>query len=193
MSTARASSRSAGNWATVSAQGARRQADARPTCRAAPSRSPASAASAARDFTPIVNAPEVAILGVVRSKMAPVWNGESFLPRLMLPLCLSYDHRVIDGAAAARFTRHLATFSRTCAGSSSDGQERERDDELSDQASPTSATSRTSRSSRCTSSREQVIKAEDPLITLEPTRRRWTCRRQRPGPSARSRSRSATR
>jgi pyruvate dehydrogenase E2 component (dihydrolipoamide acetyltransferase) len=61
-------------------------------------------------FTPIVNAPEVAILGVVRSKMAPVWNGEEFKPRLMLPLCLSYDHRVIDGAAAARFTRHLSTL-----------------------------------------------------------------------------------
>ena len=58
-------------------------------------------------FTPIVNAPEVAILGVVRSKMAPVWDGEKFAPRLMLPLCLSYDHRVIDGAAAARFMRHL--------------------------------------------------------------------------------------
>ena len=60
------------------------------------------------NFTPIVNAPEVAILGVVRSKMAPVWDGEAFRPRLMLPLCLSYDHRVIDGAAAARFMRHLA-------------------------------------------------------------------------------------
>ena len=59
-------------------------------------------------FTPIVNAPEVAILGVVRSKMAPVWDGKAFVPRLMLPLCLSYDHRVIDGAAAARFTRQLA-------------------------------------------------------------------------------------
>jgi len=59
-------------------------------------------------FSPIVNAPEVAILGVVRSKMAPVWDGEAFQPRLMLPLCLSYDHRVIDGAAAARFMRHLA-------------------------------------------------------------------------------------
>ena len=58
-------------------------------------------------FTPIVNAPEVAILGVVRSKMAPVWDGKAFEPRLMLPLCLSYDHRVIDGAAAARFMRHL--------------------------------------------------------------------------------------
>ena len=59
-------------------------------------------------FTPIVNAPEVAILGVVRSKMAPVWDGKAFQPRLMLPLSLSYDHRVIDGAAAARFSRHLA-------------------------------------------------------------------------------------
>ena len=60
-------------------------------------------------FTPIVNAPEVAILGVVRSKMAPVWNGTEFKPRLMLPLSLSYDHRVIDGALAARFARHLCT------------------------------------------------------------------------------------
>jgi len=58
-------------------------------------------------FTPIVNAPEVAILGVVRSKITPVWDGKAFRPRLMLPLCLSYDHRVIDGAAAARFMRHL--------------------------------------------------------------------------------------
>jgi pyruvate dehydrogenase E2 component (dihydrolipoamide acetyltransferase) len=59
-------------------------------------------------FSPIVNAPEVAILGVVRSKMAPVWNGKEFIPRLMLPLSLSYDHRVVDGAAAARFARALA-------------------------------------------------------------------------------------
>src|SRR5213079_2679795 len=59
-------------------------------------------------FTPIVNAPEVAILGVVRSAMKPVWNGAEFVPRLMLPLSLSYDHRVIDGAAAARFVAHLA-------------------------------------------------------------------------------------
>jgi pyruvate dehydrogenase E2 component (dihydrolipoamide acetyltransferase) len=59
-------------------------------------------------FTPLVNAPEVAILGVVRSRMAPVWNGDTFQPRLMLPLSMSYDHRVIDGALAARFTRHLA-------------------------------------------------------------------------------------
>jgi pyruvate dehydrogenase E2 component (dihydrolipoamide acetyltransferase) len=59
-------------------------------------------------FTPIVNAPEVAILGVVRSAMKPVWNGQEFEPRLILPLSLSYDHRVIDGALAARFTAHLA-------------------------------------------------------------------------------------
>jgi pyruvate dehydrogenase E2 component (dihydrolipoamide acetyltransferase) len=58
-------------------------------------------------FTPLVNAPEVAILGVVRAKMAPVWNGDSFAPRLILPVSVSYDHRVIDGALAARFTRHL--------------------------------------------------------------------------------------
>lgn len=60
------------------------------------------------DFTPIINAPEVAILGVSRSAIEPVWNGKKFTPRLMLPLSLSYDHRVIDGAAAARFNAHLA-------------------------------------------------------------------------------------
>ena len=60
------------------------------------------------NFTPIVNAPELAILGVVRSTMKPVWDGKAFQPRLMLPLCVSYDHRVIDGALAARFTRRLA-------------------------------------------------------------------------------------
>lgn len=59
-------------------------------------------------FTPIVNAPEVAILGVVRAETKPKWDGEKFAPRLMLPLCVSYDHRVIDGALAARFTRRLA-------------------------------------------------------------------------------------
>jgi pyruvate dehydrogenase E2 component (dihydrolipoamide acetyltransferase) len=59
-------------------------------------------------FTPIINAPEVAILGVSRSAMKPVWNGKDFDARLMLPLSLSYDHRVIDGAAAARFTAYLA-------------------------------------------------------------------------------------
>ncbi|EIJ33117.1 dihydrolipoyllysine-residue acetyltransferase [Thiothrix nivea] len=59
-------------------------------------------------FTPIVNAPEVAILGVSKSDMQPVWNGKEFAPRLMLPLSLSYDHRVIDGADGARFTTYLA-------------------------------------------------------------------------------------
>lgn len=59
------------------------------------------------DFTPIINAPEVAILGVSRSSMQPIWNGKDFEPRLMLPLSLSYDHRVIDGAAAARFNAYL--------------------------------------------------------------------------------------
>ncbi|KVX07382.1 dihydrolipoamide acetyltransferase [Alcaligenes faecalis] len=62
------------------------------------------------DFTPIINAPEVAILGLSRSSMQPVWNGKEFEPRLMLPLSLSYDHRVIDGAAAARFNAFLATM-----------------------------------------------------------------------------------
>jgi len=58
-------------------------------------------------FTPIVNAPEVAILGAVRARTAPVWDGTVFVPRLMLPVSLSYDHRVIDGALAARFARYL--------------------------------------------------------------------------------------
>ena len=58
-------------------------------------------------FTPIVNAPEVAILGVCKSQIRPVWNGSEFVPRLMCPLSLSYDHRVIDGAAACRFTTYL--------------------------------------------------------------------------------------
>lgn len=58
-------------------------------------------------FTPIVNAPEVAILGVSKSSMKPVWNGKEFAPRLMLPLSLSYDHRVIDGAAGARFISYI--------------------------------------------------------------------------------------
>ncbi|MFC5743093.1 dihydrolipoyllysine-residue acetyltransferase [Dyella tabacisoli] len=60
-------------------------------------------------FTPIVNAPEVAILGVSKAQIKPVWNGQEFAPRLILPLSLSYDHRVIDGALAARFAAFLAT------------------------------------------------------------------------------------
>ncbi|MCL5258193.1 MAG: 2-oxo acid dehydrogenase subunit E2, partial [Firmicutes bacterium] len=59
-------------------------------------------------FTPIVNAPEVAILGACRTSIRPVWDGKRFAPRLIQPLSLSYDHRVIDGAAAARFTSYLA-------------------------------------------------------------------------------------
>jgi pyruvate dehydrogenase E2 component (dihydrolipoamide acetyltransferase) len=61
-------------------------------------------------FTPIINAPEVAILGVCRSAMKPMWNGSEFVPRLMLPLSLSYDHRVIDGASAAKFNAFLAAL-----------------------------------------------------------------------------------
>jgi pyruvate dehydrogenase E2 component (dihydrolipoamide acetyltransferase) len=60
-------------------------------------------------FTPIINAPEVAILGVSKSSMKPVYKDGTFVPRLMLPLSLSYDHRVVDGAMAARFTTHLAS------------------------------------------------------------------------------------
>ena len=60
-----------------------------------------------RYFTPIINAPEVAILGVCKSTMEPVWDGKAFQPRLMLPLSLTWDHRVIDGAAAARFNAYL--------------------------------------------------------------------------------------
>jgi pyruvate dehydrogenase E2 component (dihydrolipoamide acetyltransferase) len=63
-------------------------------------------------FTPIVNAPEVAILGVTRAAIKPVWDGQQFGPRLMVPLSLSYDHRVIDGAAAARFGAYLAGLLR---------------------------------------------------------------------------------
>jgi pyruvate dehydrogenase E2 component (dihydrolipoamide acetyltransferase) len=61
-------------------------------------------------FTPIINAPEVAILGVCRSAMRPTWDGTQFVPRLILPLSLSWDHRVVDGAGAARFNAHLAAL-----------------------------------------------------------------------------------
>ncbi|MBV8363285.1 MAG: 2-oxo acid dehydrogenase subunit E2, partial [Candidatus Eremiobacteraeota bacterium] len=61
-------------------------------------------------FTPIINAPEVAILGACRAALRPMWTGGQFIPRLMLPLSLSYDHRVIDGAAAARFNVYLAAL-----------------------------------------------------------------------------------
>ena len=61
-------------------------------------------------FTPIVNPPEVAILGVSRTTWEPVFVGDEFIPRLMMPISLSYDHRVIDGAVAARFTKSLSTY-----------------------------------------------------------------------------------
>ena len=61
-------------------------------------------------FTPLVNAPEVAILGLTRSRMQPVWNGKEFIPRLMQPVDVSYDHRVIDGAEAARFVTSLSKY-----------------------------------------------------------------------------------
>jgi pyruvate dehydrogenase E2 component (dihydrolipoamide acetyltransferase) len=61
-------------------------------------------------FTPIVNAPEVAILGVTKSTIQPIWNGKEFEPRLILPLDLTYDHRVIDGAEGARFMEALKYY-----------------------------------------------------------------------------------
>jgi pyruvate dehydrogenase E2 component (dihydrolipoamide acetyltransferase) len=60
-------------------------------------------------FTPIINAPEVAILGLSKGYQKPVWDGKAFMPRLTLPLSLSYDHRVIDGASAARFNAYLGS------------------------------------------------------------------------------------
>ena len=89
--------------------GARRQAEARPTCRAARFSISSLGGIGGTAFTPIINAPEVAILGVSKSQMKPgVGRQGSSQPRLMLPLSLSYDHRVIDGAAAARFNAYLA-------------------------------------------------------------------------------------
>ena len=61
-------------------------------------------------FTPIINAPEVAILGVSKTQTKAVWDGKQFVPRQMLPMSLSYDHRVIDGASAARFTSYLSAL-----------------------------------------------------------------------------------
>jgi pyruvate dehydrogenase E2 component (dihydrolipoamide acetyltransferase) len=61
-------------------------------------------------FTPIVNSPEVAILGVSKAEMQPKWNGSDFVPRLMMPFSLSYDHRVIDGAEGVRFTKRLSSL-----------------------------------------------------------------------------------
>jgi pyruvate dehydrogenase E2 component (dihydrolipoamide acetyltransferase) len=61
-------------------------------------------------FTPIINAPEVAILGVTRARTRPIWTGSQFQPRMILPIALSWDHRVIDGAAAARFLSYLTSL-----------------------------------------------------------------------------------
>jgi pyruvate dehydrogenase E2 component (dihydrolipoamide acetyltransferase) len=114
-------------------------------------------------FSPIVNAPEVAILGVSKSSMKPVWDGKAFVPRLTVPLSLSADHRVIDGALATRFNAYLAQL-------------------LGDFRSkfPTSATSRTCRSSRSTSSRGMSSRPKPRWSRSNPTRRRSTC----PRPSA---------
>lgn len=62
------------------------------------------------NFTPIINAPEVAILGMTRATIQPVWDGEGFRPRLIQPVSLSWDHRVVDGVAAARFLVHLKSL-----------------------------------------------------------------------------------
>jgi pyruvate dehydrogenase E2 component (dihydrolipoamide acetyltransferase) len=104
--TRRACCRSARKWANSPRRHAT-ASSARPTCRAAACRSARSAASAARTSRPIINAPEVAILGLSKGQMKPVWDGKQFVPRLTLPLSLSYDHRVIDGALAARFNAYL--------------------------------------------------------------------------------------
>ena len=87
-----------------SRQGPRRQARPGRRCQGATFTISSLGGIGGTGFTPIINAPEVAILGVSRTPTQPVWDGEAFAPRLMLPLSLSYDHRVIDGAAAARFT-----------------------------------------------------------------------------------------
>ena len=94
-------------FGAISAEGPRRQAQAPRDMQGGTFTISSLGGIGGTSFTPIVNAPEVAILGVVRSAMKPVWNGSEFAPRLMLPLSVSYDHRVIDGALAARFTRHL--------------------------------------------------------------------------------------
>jgi len=80
----------------------------RPTCKARLSPFRRWVALAVTAFTPIINAPEVAILGLSKSAIKPVWDGKQFVPRLILPTSLSYDHRVVDGAMGARFSAYLA-------------------------------------------------------------------------------------
>ena len=111
--------------AVMSKTRARRQARARATCRAVPSSFSSSLGGIGGTyFTPLINAPEVAILGLSKLQTKPLWDGEKFVPRQVLPLSLSYDHRVIDaGAAAARFNAYFgvdlqisARCCVTCAG-----------------------------------------------------------------------------
>ena len=111
-------------------------------------------------FTPIVSAPEVAILGVVRAAMRPVWDGSQFVPRLMLPLSLSYDHRVIDGAAAARFCAHLA-------GVLTDLRQGAAVSERLEVAVPDIGDFSDVPSSRCSSPAGQPVAVDDPLVVLE--------------------------
>ena len=184
--------RSRRRWASSRRRRAR-ASSARPTCRAAASRSRSLGGIGGTAFTPIINAPEVAILGVSKSAMKPVWDGKEFVPRLMLPLSLSYDHRVIDGAAAARFTAYLAAAARRPAARRC-SSEAGRHEPRSKSRFPTSATSRTSRSSRSSSSRATRSKAEDSLVTLESDKATMDV----PSPAAgtvqgTARSRSATR
>ena len=137
-------------------------------------------------FTPIVNAPEVAILGVVRSKMAPVWNGEAFVPRLMLPLCLSYDHRVIDGAAAAGSPGTSPLFLKMCGASSSDGHERERDDDRYDQGSRHRRFQGRAGNRGICEGRSRRLRRKRRLSHWNPTRQQWMFPLRRLGSSARS-------
>ena len=96
-------------------------------------------------FTPIINAPEVAILGVSSRRLQPVWRDGAFVPRLMLPLSLSYDHRVIDGADGARFATFLAQALADAGGAAA----RRCREPGARSPARTSATSTTSRSSTC--------------------------------------------
>jgi pyruvate dehydrogenase E2 component (dihydrolipoamide acetyltransferase) len=130
-----------------------------------------------RYFTPIINAPEVAILGVCKSQMEPVWDGKQFVPRLMLPLSLTWDHRVIDGAAAARFNAYLGQILATsvaccCKGTGTWHSWTSR--------FPTSATSTRSRSSNCWSSPATPSRPSRASSPSSPTRPRWRFPRRTP-------------
>ena len=165
----------------ISEQGARRQALAGRHAGRRPSRSPRSAASAAPRSRRSSTRRRWRSSASCARRWRRCGTASEFEPRLMLPLSLSYDHRVIDGALAARFTRHLATSWKTCAGSCS-----ERGDDNADRnhcSRHRGLQGRPGHRSACQAGRQ--VAAEEPLITLESTRRRWTCPRRRP---ARSRS-----